>query len=100
MIFNDYFIVGQDSARDFLYSLGMDKFDVEEFTQLLCSEYEDDKRYWMAEAQEWQADAEREFEMRNSLITALWLIVDDLLEGKSTKRKLADQISNLCEFYS
>ena len=87
MIFNDHFIIGPDSARDFLFSLGMDKFDVEEFIQLACSEYEDDKRYWMAEAQAWQVDAEMEYERRNDLITALWLVVDDLLEGKKTKKK-------------
>lgn len=100
MIFQNHYITGPSSAQDFLHSIGMDDFDVEEFISLLCSEYEDDKRYWMAEAESWKVEAEMEYEKRNDLITDLWNVVDDLIKGKGTKKQIADKISNLCEYWS
>ena len=41
----------------------------------------------------------QEFEKREGLITELYNIVDNLRAGVGTKKKIAEDIENLCEYW-
>ena len=98
MWFKDNYIPDRTAAYEFLHSLGMDDFDIQDFTTLLLQDDEDSVD-WEQEAEEWKKDAIAQAEERNNLITELQDIVDDLLQGKSTKKNLAAKMSYLCEYY-
>ena len=98
MIIKDCFIIDAATAKEFLSSsLGLDKWDVEEFCQMLLTG--SDAIDWKQEAKEWEKDSMHQFEKRNGLITELQDVADELLKGRKTKRQIADQINNLCEYW-
>ena len=98
MWFKHHYIPDRSAAHDFLHSLGMDDFDIQDFSALLFQE-DEDLIDWKMEAKEWERDSVAQFEKRNGLITELYDIVDDLIAGKGTKKKIAERISSLCEYY-
>jgi len=98
---NDIYIYNPRSAVDFLYSLGMDDLDIDEFIELISAdkdEYTID--YWKQEAKEWEQDSAAQFEKRNNLIVEIQNLSDKLRSGKGgTKAQYADKLLQLCDYW-
>lgn len=84
------------SCEEYLSSLGMNKWDIQDFIDLLQTiDFVD----WKQEAKEWELDSMQQFDKRNGLICDLQEVIDDLRAGKGTKAKIADRIEALCEYW-
>jgi len=95
------YIYSARTAIDFLYSLGMDDIDIDNFQKFLSEEDETNTvDYWKQEAKEWELDSAHQYELRNALICEIQDLADKLASGKGgTKAQYADKIKNICEFY-
>ena len=95
---NDQIINDTISAKEFLSSLGLDKWDIEEFCQMLLTN--SDAIDWKKEAKEWELDSMQQFEKRNSLINEINELADKLESGKGgTKKQYAERLRQTCEFW-
>lgn len=96
MWINDTLIHDDVSARDFLSSLGLDQFDIEEFVSYLTSE----KIEWKEEAESWKIEAEAEYDTKHAFLNEVQNLADNLATGKGgTKLQYARKFLDLCEQY-
>lgn len=99
MLFNSQLICDRDSAIDFLDSLGMDKFDIENFINFLG--VSDEAEYWENLADSYKNEAEVEFELRHDFLNEVQNLAEELSTGKGgTKAAYAQEFLNLCEKFS
>lgn len=99
VILNDQVILNIHDCRTFLASIGLDKFQIEDFID--CIMTSDDVIDWKAEAKEWELDSARNYELRQQLICEVQDLADKLATGKGgTKVQYRDKFYRACEFYA
>ena len=99
VILNDQVILNIHDCRAFLASIGLDKFQIEDFINCIITS--DDRIDWQAEAKEWELDSARNYELRQQLIYEIQNLADKLATGKGgTKVQYRDKFYHVCEFYA
>ena len=97
---NDIPIFDSAAAREYLSSLGLNKFEIQEFSEILAGKHDENAIYWEQEAKEWELESSREFEKLNSLICEIQELADELESGKGgTKKQYAEKFRQACEFW-
>ena len=100
MLVNGQTIYDERSAREYLASLGLDIFQIENFVYYLTCDTEEEMRNLELDCSILQQERGMIFENHNTMINELLNLADELASGKGgTKVQYADRIKQICDTY-
>lgn len=90
------YLYDEEAILDYLFSLGFDKFDIEE----LLTTKNDEIQSLQTELEEAERCIDSYYIALNSFSMDVLDICQNLRDGKGTKAKIADELERLVNFYT